>query len=1444
MFCRMEALFCAQNLKILQDQNVKIYPKEIYTYNFNQEEYNIYSISLIEYHKNDQEKNRKIDENNDQIELNIQRYKWMYTYLTGDVYKYNDQQIYVFSGIQGIDIYKYEDNELNFQSVKLDKQSNIGIWISDDIQQIICTSDQIVNQKYKVIARSKYCDKKENQEVSNDLNKFLNMCEISMNLQFQTKESFIDSNNINVIVTVLILFNKFKDKRLRYIKKIKQQKNMWKQNLQKAQMIPHQMKYNYIGYILMQNMQLVSFCLKFFLNTISHLQIHTNICNLIRAMLEIDPKNRLDWGQIQFVKSSYLIMMFGIQQQFKTKLITDNNNPHWKISEEFVYNCEAEDLKNSHFKLIIYDDQNQIISQVQVLLYDICTGPVHNDFFLETKEENNSIKIEKSLKHIASGDSFQFKDYKLNLNDKTKSMIRKDKTAARSETEIPYNQNNLHNHMHSHTTFEQLQAHKDMKWEFIDLQNIETPSVSFEIYADEFASSTFQFILWAHKNPEIEQVIQDANDLQKRQQQKDQINHIPNCKKQKSQQNGKEIYVEYQLIGREYISMIRFLSEDVEVKIERDQFIISEVHMQEMKLWYQGQQVGTCNGEFIVTNQPFLKQLVAGVRTEEGIVKAISLYIKKENFTQKTCIPREFKNIVNQKLALEGSVFKLYDISLTFRDRQKINDDIRQILSKIIEYLHIHSQTYQKNLYSNEDELIRAQFILIDLAKHLLEYADQVDQSLRELYYESLILINNREELDLSHMGFQQSHKQELEKYGKQIHNLKEILLDQEKLPLLKKIRICLKYENYLIETLDLVLQKLDQKGITEKERQFVENFCALAFFRIKPFKEKFIECLQASLQDQQNTLIDQWMVNLNNFSHLNTKCLYIGNFFSWEKNYNDYLMKFQKYIEYQQQLQQILTKQNWQKRISKVGVAYFSFLGEWCRYVHKQFDEKDLIPWEIIPGCEILVKSFLIRMQQLETKQFSETLKDTILALLHNENHINIYLRILYNKTNIYDAQNVFFTFDILSACFLKLKVLGKNIPINFDYEFFFRGIKLILEGENFISLSKVIWMLYYCYNLFPIQQKRYLCKIIFTNMFFKLFMHWSRSVRQVFHNFLLYKIYHLHKQHRYVNKLDLLKKQLISLNQKKYLENQEDKTSFTNELIYQDYQRMIAILEEAYKRYKEVKKKNDFLKKNLKKLKFKLYQKRILQKKKQIKQINNQEESSENNNFYDGSNQLLESLNLTIISRKQSANSLQIYTKKDSSFTENYQKEQKNEIIQQNMVDLECNSLQISSISNIDSILSDIKNNLEQEQKEQQKKMKKKNRIQRRNSANFIRNPHISQINENNNIQKIDNQLIQGIKIYRFYNEQDQQKEKLRIPRESLKYLFESWQDFNELRKQYVRWLNDWQINFNKNEDLTEDDIIQKIYSLNTPSLHVTVPHDESDFKNEFSFGCGDDW
>lgn len=48
-----------------------------------------------------------------------------------------------------------------------------------------------------------------------------------------------------------------------------------------------------------------------------------------------------------------------------------------------------------------------------------------------------------------------------------------------------------------------------------------------------------------------------------------------------------------------------------------------------------------------------------------------------------------------------------------------------------------------------------------------------------------------------------------------------------------KKISIGLTYQSFLYSTLEKVLIKLEQPGLNEKEREFVENFTSLAYFRI-----------------------------------------------------------------------------------------------------------------------------------------------------------------------------------------------------------------------------------------------------------------------------------------------------------------------------------------------------------------------------------------------------------------------------------------------------------------------------------------------------------------------------------------------------------------------------------------------------------------------------------
>ena len=57
----------------------------------------------------------------------------------------------------------------------------------------------------------------------------------------------------------------------------------------------------------------------------------------------------------------------------------------------------------------------------------------------------------------------------------------------------------MHN-LEKASTYFHLTAKRDVGWEFN--KSTEAPQIKFEIYMDEFTSSTFEFILWGNRNPD------------------------------------------------------------------------------------------------------------------------------------------------------------------------------------------------------------------------------------------------------------------------------------------------------------------------------------------------------------------------------------------------------------------------------------------------------------------------------------------------------------------------------------------------------------------------------------------------------------------------------------------------------------------------------------------------------------------------------------------------------------------------------------------------------------------------------------------------------------------------------------------------------------------------------------------------------------------------------
>ncbi len=109
-----------------------------------------------------------------------------------------------------------------------------------------------------------------------------------------------------------------------------------------------------------------------------------------------------------------------------------------------------------------------------------------------------------------------------------------------------------------------------------------------------------------------------------------------------------------------------------------------------------------------------------------------------------------------------------------------------------------------------------------------------------------------------------------------------------------KKMKIGLDYQNFIYQALDKVLIKLNQKSVDADEKLFVENFCALSYFRIPEFRNRFLECLTENEEKGRGMNLEMQIDEGAKDVHNNK---YFSSFFDWEKNFYVYVKSNQKGI-------------------------------------------------------------------------------------------------------------------------------------------------------------------------------------------------------------------------------------------------------------------------------------------------------------------------------------------------------------------------------------------------------------------------------------------------------------------------------------------------------------------------------------------------------------------
>ncbi|CAD8111098.1 unnamed protein product [Paramecium primaurelia] len=557
------------------------------------------------------------------------------------------------------------------------------------------------------------------------------------------------------------------------------------------------------------------------------------------------------------------------------------------------------------------------------------------------------------------------------------------------------------------------------------------------------------------------------------------------------------------------------------------------------RVWNHGVQEGMLNYHLEIILPFHLKQQIVGVRTDKGVSQGTRV------INQTKASIREIQQLSS---AGQGLLDTQYIILSKSEPDQQLITQQNDFINQIIENLKLsHKQSMVCFEYKTQQDLFNSQKLLIDLAIRLLETADQQQEQLREQYYTILKLLMNRGELSLSQLGFSDQTQKTNEK-------------------LLKfKMDIGLSYQIFLQKGLSTTLEKLKQKSLAQNERSFVENFFANAYFRVPEFRNKIITSVQRADDEQ----IPEWRSLTKSSGGISN--LEFNDIFDWNKHFYEYLMKDPKYYANNHKMNETINQTMWQKRLGKRGIAFFLFLKEWCDLLNTYIVNSKNVPYHQLPGYFQLVKAFFLELKSREISNYPEALKIALCSLLRNTNLLNTIIVILFNKVNLYNSDNVVHCLDLLNKCFQKISQFNLCMPSFLDQKYFLKGIRIILsQSEHAQSIAKCLELIYTNYLLFPVDLKKELTDMIFENLAIKFFIHWSYNVRVIFHCFLIYRIFHLHKpiKDREFNEEDLIEKYQEQLKPKKqhsYFDQRNSSKQIISEYIYLKYIRLMQQIEEG---------------------------------------------------------------------------------------------------------------------------------------------------------------------------------------------------------------------------------------------------------------------------------------
>jgi len=204
---------------------------------------------------------------------------------------------------------------------------------------------------------------------------------------------------------------------------------------------------------------------------------------------------------------------------------------------------------------------------------------------------------------------------------------------------------------------------------------------------------------------------------------------------------------------------------------------------------------------------------------------------------------------------------------------------------------------------------------------------------------------------------------------------------------------------------------------------------------------------------------------------------------------------------------ERIVSKTEWLSRLFSNRKYYFTFMRRLVNYVLRFVDGRTF-QWSALPEYFTAVRPVLLEMNANQPTEYSSHLADCTTTLLCNAGLLAPFLRLSLQKTDINDFNATIDSIQLIDRWFSHLK--GIQLPANFDYDHFIMCMTLLLNSEHFMIVSSVLLLLYDHYELFDptVFRPNFVQDVLLHRNFYRFFLHWDHITRKIYHHILIYKI------------------------------------------------------------------------------------------------------------------------------------------------------------------------------------------------------------------------------------------------------------------------------------------------------------------------------------------------